>query len=374
MTVSKTIKVDLGDRSYDIIIGQGLLERAGDYIPPCLQGSRVAIITDENVAALHLKTLTAALDGNGLRVETIILPPGESQKSFDALQALLDRLLKANFSRSDTLIAFGGGVIGDLTGFAASVLKRGCGFIQIPTTLLAQVDSSVGGKTAINTPAGKNLVGAFYQPSLVLTDTDVLSTLPDRQLKAGYAEVLKYGLINDRAFFDWLDEHGAKILAGDGAAQSEAIARSCASKAAIVREDEREHGVRALLNLGHTFGHALEAKGGFSDVLLHGEAISAGMLMAFEYGQEIGVCGGQEVKRLRAHLAKLGMPTMATLTPAIKSNPDQLFDYMMQDKKNKNANMTLILAREIGNSYIESNADQSSVKNYLKRACASSEE
>jgi 3-dehydroquinate synthase len=370
MGTPKTIKVDLGDRSYDIIIGAGLLKQADTYLIDRLNGGRVAIITDENVAGLHLQTLTDALDGHGLSVETIILPPGEGQKSFDVLQDVLGRLLKANFSRSDTLIAFGGGVIGDLTGFAASVLKRGCGFIQIPTTLLAQVDSSVGGKTAINMLAGKNLVGAFYQPSLVLTDTNVLATLPLRQLKAGYAEVLKYGLINDRPFFDWLDQNGAKILAGDADAQSEAIARSCASKAAIVAEDEREQGVRALLNLGHTFGHALEAKGGYSDMLLHGEAISAGMLMAFEYGQEIGVCAGQDVERLRAHLLGLEMPILETLDPAIKSDPGQLFDYMMQDKKNKDTDMTLILAREIGGSYIEPNADQSSVKDYLKRACA----
>lgn len=370
MGPEKIINVDLGDRSYDIVIGSGLLERAADYLNPRLNKGRVAIITDENVASLHLEALTKALDGNGLSVETIILPPGESQKNFDVLQDVLDRLLKANFSRSDTLIAFGGGVIGDLTGFAASVLKRGCGFIQIPTTLLAQVDSSVGGKTAINTPAGKNLVGAFYQPSLVLTDTNILATLPARQLKSGYAEVLKYGLINDRAFFEWLDKNGAKILAGDADTQSEAIAKSCESKAAIVREDEREHGVRALLNLGHTFGHALEAKGGYSDALLHGESISAGMLMAFEYGQEIGVCAGHDVERLRAHLVKLNMSVLETLKPEIKSDPDQLFAYMMRDKKNKNADMTLILARKIGGSYIEPNADRSTVKNYLKRACS----
>ena len=365
----KTINVDLGDRSYDIVIGAGLLSQANAYLNDRLNSKRVAVITDQNVANLHLKTLTDSLKSLDLEIETIILPPGESQKSFDVLQSVLEKLFQANFSRSDTLIAFGGGVIGDLTGFAASVLKRGCGFIQIPTTLLAQVDSSVGGKTAINTPAGKNLVGAFYQPSLVLTDTNVLKTLPERQLKAGYAEVLKYSLINDRPFFDWLDQNGAKILAGDAAAQSEAIGISCASKAAIVREDEREQGVRALLNLGHTFGHALEAKGGYSDVLLHGEAISAGMLMAFEYGQEIGVCSGQDVERLRAHLELLHMPTLKTLASEIKSDPDQLFDYMMQDKKNTNSDMTLILAREIGGSYIEPHADQDSVRKYLKRVC-----
>lgn len=369
MSDVRTINVDLSERSYDIVIGSGLLSQASAYVHQCLNGKRVAIITDENVAGLHLKTLTDSLAGLDVHIETIILPPGEGQKSFDVLQDVLERLFTAKFSRSDTLIAFGGGVIGDLTGFAASVLKRGCGFIQIPTTLLAQVDSSVGGKTAINTLAGKNLVGAFYQPSLVLTDTDVLATLPERQLKAGYAEVLKYGLINDREFFDWLDENGTKILAGDAAAQSEAIGRSCASKAAIVREDEREHGERALLNLGHTFGHALEAKGGYSDALLHGEAISAGMLMAFEYSQDIGVCAGQDVERLRGHLEKLDMPTLKSLPGEIKSDPDQLFDYMMQDKKNKNSDMTLILAREIGGSYIEPHADQASVKDYLKRVC-----
>lgn len=370
MGAPTVINVDLGERSYDIVIGSGLLKQAHAYLNTCLKGKRVAIITDENVSTLHLKTLEDALGGWGLSLETIILPAGERQKSFDVLQNVLDRLLNAKFSRSDTLIAFGGGVIGDLTGFAASILKRGCGFIQIPTTLLAQVDSSVGGKTAINTPAGKNLVGAFYQPSLVLTDTDMLATLPNRQLKAGYAEILKYGLINDREFFDWLDEYGTKILAGDKVAQSHAIAKSCQAKAAIVREDEREQGVRALLNLGHTFGHALEAKGGYSDLLLHGEAISAGMLMAFEYGREIGICDGQDVDRLRAHLEKLKMPVLNTLDVDIISDPDHLFDFMMQDKKNMDTNMTLILAREIGESYIEPNADQTSVKEFLRRACA----
>ena len=369
----QNIKVELGDRSYDIIIGSGLLAQAGEYIAPLLTGGRVAIITDENVAGFHLDTLTNALGELSLTLETIVLPAGESQKSFDVLQEVLDRLLAAKFSRSDTLIAFGGGVIGDLTGFAASVLKRGCGFIQIPTTLLAQVDSSVGGKTAINTSAGKNLVGAFYQPSLVLTDTDVLSTLSQRQLKAGYAEVLKYGLINDPDFFDWLEENGSNILAGDAKLQAEAISRSCASKASIVRQDEREHGVRALLNLGHTFGHALEAKAGYSDTLLHGEAISAGMLMAFEYADNIGVCKRQDVDRVRAHLQKLNMPTLDTLAAELKSDPDQLFTYMTQDKKNMNTDMTLILARGIGKSYIEPQADQSNVRAYLKLACAGSD-
>ena len=361
----KTISVDLGDRAYDIVIGPGLLARAAEYLLPVLSGRRVAIITDENVAGLHLERLTTALSGQGLEIETIILPPGEGQKSFEVLQSVLAQLLAANFGRSDTLIAFGGGVIGDLTGFAASILKRGCQFVQIPTTLLAQVDSSVGGKTAINTPAGKNLVGCFYQPKLVLSDTDVLATLPERQLKAGYAEVVKYGLINDPDFFAWLEVNAGKILAGDSEAQVHAVEISCAAKAAIVREDEREHGVRALLNLGHSFGHALEAMGGYSDALLHGEAISAGLLMAHEFSHLQGLCPGQDVERLRMHLQNLGMPVLDELPAALKNDSEALFRYMMQDKKNKNNDLTLILTKGIGKSYVEKSADKQAVAKFL---------
>lgn len=365
---AETLSVDLGDRSYPIHIGAGLLTDARSLLGPHIGAGRIAVITDETVAGLHLQTL---LDGVGIdNVETIILAPGESTKSFATLQDVLDTLLKANFSRDDTLIAFGGGVIGDLTGFVAAVLKRGCRFIQIPTTLLAQVDSSVGGKTAINTSAGKNLVGSFYQPKCVLIDTDVLSTLDPRQMRAGYAEVLKYALINDPGFFGWLEENAGALLAGDQTTLRRAILTSCTAKADIVKRDERERGDRALLNLGHSFAHALEAKAGYDGTLLHGEAVSVGMLMAFEYAQSLGHCPGQDVQRLRAHLRRTDMLTLSDLPTSITHDPEQLFAYMGQDKKNTKTDMKLILATGIGKAFIEPKADQESVLNYLKQACS----
>lgn len=365
-----SVVVDLGARSYPIHIGSGILAGAASYIAPHLKGQKIAIITDENVAALHLEALLAPLSAEGLSVEVLILPAGENEKSFARLEDVLGRLLEMNFSRSDTLIAFGGGVIGDLTGFAASILKRGCGFIQIPTTLLAQVDSSVGGKTAINTGAGKNLVGAFYQPQMVLTDTDVLQTLPLRELKSGYAEVLKYSLIDTLEFFEWLEHNGAALLAGDAAAQGHAISVSCRAKAKIVREDEFEHGRRALLNLGHSFGHALEGRAGFDGSVLHGEAVNAGMLMAFEYSRDMGLCADGDVQKLRAHLQSLDLPMFADMPAKVISDPAALFDYMMRDKKNTNDDQALILTRGIGRCFIEPRADQASVQSYLQNACA----
>jgi len=363
------LNVDLGARSYPIHIGAGLLADVRSLLEPHIGNGRIAIITDETVAGFHLQTLLAGLDVDN--VETIVLPEGESTKSFAVLQDVLDTLLKANFSRDDTLIAFGGGVIGDLTGFVAAILKRGCRFVQIPTTLLAQVDSSVGGKTAINTPAGKNLVGSFYQPKCVLIDTDILETLNARQMRAGYAEVLKYALINDREFFDWLEENAVALLNGDAATLRRAILTSCAAKADIVKRDERERGERALLNLGHSFAHALEAKAGYDNTLLHGEAVSAGMLMAFEYAQTLGLCSGQDVQRLRAHLRKQNMPTLSDLPAAITHDPKQLFAFMGQDKKNTKTDMKLILTRGIGKAFIEPKADQASVLNYLIKVCNS---
>lgn len=369
MLQMKTITVDLGDRSYPIHIGQNLLGNAYAYLKPHLTGKRIAIITDENVAPLHLDILLASFKDTDVVVKTIIIPAGEGEKSFTRLQDVLGQLLDANFSRSDTIVAFGGGVVGDLSGFVASILKRGCGFIQIPTTLLAQVDSSVGGKTAINTPAGKNLVGAFYQPQLVLADTDVLGTLPLRQLKAGYAEVLKYSLIDSPDFFDWLEENAAKLFACEASALAYAVAKCCQAKADIVKADEREHGCRALLNLGHSFGHALEGLAGFDGSVLHGEAVNAGMLMAFEYSQSQGLCKGQDVARLRAHLRKLNLTTLADLPEGVRADPEVFFAYMMRDKKNKDDDLTLILARGIGASFIESRAEKASVKAYVKQAC-----
>ena len=367
--ITERIDVDLGERAYPIHIGQDLLTNAHSYLEPHLRGSKIAIITDENIAPLHLQALKSGLEGNGLHITVIILPAGESTKSFAHLQGVLAQLLAENFSRSDTLIAFGGGVIGDLTGFAASMLKRGCGFIQIPTTLLAQVDSSVGGKTAINTKAGKNLVGSFYQPRCVLTDLDVLQTLPKRELKAGYGEVLKYGLIDSPDFFGWLEANGQDVIAGKVDALQYATAYSCCAKAAIVKADEREHGRRALLNLGHSFAHAIEGMAGYDGTVLHGEAVSAGMLMAFEYSQEQGLCSGQDAERVRKHLQKLNLETMATLPPMVRENPQAFFDFMMRDKKNKQDGLTLILAHGIGKAFIKENTDKNSVQAFVNTAC-----
>jgi len=365
----ETIIVDLAERSYPIHIGGGLLANAGELLAQHIGGGRTAIITDATVANLHLKSLLSGLGGDP--VETIVLPPGEATKSFDALQDVLDQLLRANFTRDDTLIAFGGGVIGDLTGFVASILKRGCQFIQIPTTFLAQVDSSVGGKTAINTGAGKNLVGQFYQPKCVLISTDVLDTLDARQMRAGYAEVLKYALINDPVFFNWLEGNAHAILSHDQTALRTAIATSCAAKAAIVKRDEFERGERALLNLGHTFGHALEAAAGYDGRLLHGEAVSAGMLMAFEYAEDVGLCPEQDVERLRTHLTAHNMSMPTDLPKSLKQDPEALLAYMGRDKKNTGSDINLILTRGIGKAFVHRAADRASLLKYLKKACNS---
>ena len=361
--VTKSVTVDLGHRSYDIIIGDNLLSQAGLLIEPHLKARRTAIVTDENVYALHGKTIETAL--SAYETHVIVLPAGESQKSFEGLQIVLDKLFEAGFDRNDTIIAFGGGVIGDLTGFTASIYKRGCQFIQIPTTLLAQVDSSVGGKTAINNKYGKNLIGAFYQPQLVIADTTVLKTLPVRELKAGYAEVLKYGLLGDRAFFDWLDENGPDVLALRPEAIAHAIAISCQTKGRIVAADEKERGERALLNLGHTFAHALELEARYSGDLLHGEAVSAGMEMAFEFSALQGHCSQNDVSTLKKHLDKTGLVSIADLTHILK-NPDALIGHMDQDKKNEGGNLTLILAKSIGDSFVQKGASRSEAHAYLK--------
>ena len=357
-----TVSVDLGPRSYEIIIGENLLPKAADYLAPHLKAKRVAIVTDENVYDLHGKTLEAAL--SDYETHMIIRPAGENQKSFDGLQAVLNALFKAGFDRNDTVVAFGGGVIGDLTGFAASVFKRGCQFIQIPTTLLSQVDSSVGGKTAINNSYGKNLIGAFYQPKLVLADTTVLKTLPKRELKAGYAEVVKYGLLGDRGFFNWLDENGQDVLDLKTEAIAQAIAVSCETKARIVAADERERGERALLNLGHTFAHALEIEAGYSGDLLHGEAVSAGMEMAFDFSAAQGLCGAKDAAKVKAHFKMLGLTSINDITPLLK-DPGTLLAHMDQDKKNEGGALTLILARAIGEAFVQKAAPREAVLNYL---------
>lgn len=357
-----SVIVDLGARSYDIVIGENLLVHAGELLAPHLKAKRVAIITDENVHALHGKTLEAAL--SNYETHVFIRPDGESQKSFDGLKAVLNALFKAGFDRNDTVIAFGGGVIGDLTGFAASIYKRGCQFVQIPTTLLSQVDSSVGGKTAINNEYGKNLIGAFYQPKLVLADTSVLKTLPERELKAGYAEVVKYGLLGDREFFNWLDKNGADVLALKPKAIAHAVAVSCKTKARIVAADERERGERALLNLGHTFAHALEIEAGYSGDLLHGEAVSAGMEMAFEFSAGQGLCAAEDVARLKSHFNTLGLTSIKDVAPLFK-DADKLLAHMDQDKKNEGGALTLILARAIGDAFVQKSAPREAVLNYL---------
>jgi len=358
------VRVDLGARSYDIIIGTELLSQAGDLVKPHLKKDRVAVITDTNVMALHGAQLKSGLEKAGITPHFIIRPPGENQKSFEGLQAVLDALFELAFDRQDMVIAFGGGVIGDLTGFAARVFKRGCPFIQIPTTLLAQVDSSVGGKTAINSSYGKNLIGAFYQPQLVLADNNVLKTLGERELKAGYAEVLKYGLLGDLEFFNWLDENGADVLSLNPQALTHAVSVSCQTKARIVAEDELERGARALLNLGHSFGHALELEAGYGGDLLHGEAVSAGMLMAFEFSAAQGLCPQGDVSRLETHLSAHNLIQPHDLTNLIKA-PDRLISHMDQDKKNEGGDLTLILARKIGESFVQKQAPRADLHAYL---------
>lgn len=353
-TTTERLGVDLGERSYDILIGNGLLADAGRLIAPVLRAPRVAVITDQNVVdAGHLATLETALAAADIAFRTIILEPGEQTKDFAHLERVIGDLLAGGIDRKTTLIALGGGVIGDLTGVCAALTLRGVDFVQVPTTLLAQVDSSVGGKTAINTAQGKNLVGAFYQPRLVLADTDVLDTLPTRELKAGYAEVVKYGVIDMPDFFDWLEGNGPALLAGNAAARRHAILTCCDAKARIVSSDETEQGQRALLNLGHTFGHALEAETGYGGGLLHGEAVAIGMVMALTLSTRLGHCPGNDAARLRAHLDATGLPADFARLNAGGWTADRLLAHMMKDKKTEDGKLTFILARAIGAAFIE---------------------
>ena len=346
------VRVALDSRSYDILIEQGALDRAGTHLAGYARKGRLVVVTDANVAATQLPRLEASLRAANVAVEPIILPPGEQTKSWRHLEELLDALLALEIERGDHVVALGGGVIGDLVGFAASILKRGCHFIQVPTTLLAQVDSSVGGKTAINAKAGKNLVGSFYQPSLVLIDPSTLDTLPARETRAGYAEVVKYGLIDDPVFFAWCETLGHKLLAGDVQAREYAIERSVTAKAAIVADDEREtSGRRALLNLGHTFGHALEADTGFSDLLLHGEAVAAGTALAFRYSARLGLCTVEDAERVTAHLKAVGLPHDLA-SAHVKANGAALVAYMLHDKKMAAGTLSFLLARGIGQTFL----------------------
>jgi 3-dehydroquinate synthase len=362
-----TIPVALGARSYDVVIEAGLLARAADWLAPLSRGRRMAIVTDENVLP-HLATVQASLTAAGVASEAVVLPPGEATKSWAMLEELTDRLLDLGVERGDHVVALGGGVIGDLVGFACSILKRGCGFVQIPTTLLAQVDSSVGGKTAINSRAGKNLIGAFHQPALVLIDPQVLDTLPVRHVRAGYAEVVKYGLIDDPDFFAWCEENAAALIAGDADARLYAIAHSVAAKARIVAEDERETtGARALLNLGHTFGHALEAEAGFSDRLLHGEGVAAGMALAYRYSAARGLAPQGDVDRVATHLRAIGLPD-GVAAAGITANGETLVAHMLHDKKMEAGTLPFLLARGIGGTFLDKSVDLADVRAFLDRA------
>ena len=359
-----TIPVALGEHSYDVVIEAGLLARAGERLAPLARGRTMAIVCDENVRA-HLATLQRALAAAGVPSEAIVLPPGEGTKSWAMLERLTDRLLDLGVERGDHVIALGGGVIGDLAGFACAVLKRGCGFVQVPTTLLAQVDSSVGGKTAINARAGKNLIGAFHQPALVLIDPDVLDTLPERQVRAGYAEVVKYGLIDDAGFFAWCEANAAALIAGDAAVRAHAIAHSVAAKARIVGEDERETtGRRALLNLGHTFGHALEAEAGFSDRLLHGEAVAAGMALAFAYSARRELAPAADAQRVAEHLRAVGLPDGAA-AGGIAASGETLVAHMLHDKKMDAGTLPFLLARGIGRTFLDRSVDLADVRAFM---------
>jgi 3-dehydroquinate synthase len=367
----QTVRVELANRSYDISIGDGILARSGPAIAALLRRPFTVIVTDSNVASHHLAGLEAVLATAGITHEHIILPPGEHTKSFAHLEQLCRALLAHELERSDTIIALGGGVIGDLVGFAAAILKRGCNFIQIPTTLLAQVDSSVGGKTAIDTPEGKNLIGAFHQPSLVIADTRLLETLPSRQMRAGYAEIVKYGLIDSPGFFEWLDQHGSDLLAGESTALAHGVRESCLRKAAIVTEDERETtGARALLNLGHTFGHALEAELGFGETLLHGEAVAIGCALAFGYSAHVGLCPNHDLQRLLAHLKRLGLPVHPRQA-GITCSGARLVHHMMQDKKRSGGTLPFVLARGIGAAYLAKDVALESISAYLDQVIAS---
>ena len=358
------VPVPLPGRAYDILIGKGLIDRAGSLLKEKFPGRRFGIVTDTEVAKAQLPRLTASLDAAGLAHSAIILPNGESTKSFQRLGEVVDGLLAARLERGDLVIALGGGVIGDLAGFAAAVTRRGMRFVQMPTSLLAQVDSSVGGKTGINSPHGKNLIGAFHQPSLVLADLDALDTLPPREFAAGYAEVAKYGLIDDAPFFFWLEEHRREIFEG-GPARAEAIARACAAKTRFVLEDEMETGVRALLNLGHTFGHALEKATGYSSRLLNGEGVAIGMVLANGFSARIGLAPSQDTSRVEAHLRGAGLPTRLADIPGDLPPTDVLMDAIAQDKKVVRGALTFILTRGIGQSFIEKNVDPAAIRQFL---------
>lgn len=362
----RKVRVDLGDRSYDILIGPGLIAAAGHEIAARLKGRKMAVITDENVAPRYLEPLMASLKERDIDAVSLVLPAGEKTKSFEHLIPVCETVLGARIERNDAVIALGGGVIGDLTGFAAGIVRRGSRFIQIPTSLLAQVDSSVGGKTGINSPHGKNLIGVFHQPDLVLADTDVLDTLSEREFRAGYAEVAKYGLIDKPDFFAWLEANWQAVFAG-GSARIEAIAVSCQAKADVVAADERENGLRALLNLGHTFGHALEAATEYDSArLVHGEGVSIGMVLAHQFSARMNLASPDDASCVEAHLKAVGLPTRMSEIPGTLPPAERLMDAIAQDKKVKGGKLTFILTRGIGQSFVADDVPSSEVLNFLR--------
>jgi 3-dehydroquinate synthase len=358
------VQVALGTRAYGIVIGRGLLASLGARIKALRPGARAAVVTDQTVARHHLPAAEAALKSAGIESAHVIVPDGEGSKSYATFETVCEAIIAARIERGDLVVALGGGVIGDLAGYAAASVRRGVDYVQVPTTLLAQVDSSVGGKTGINSRHGKNLIGAFHQPVMVIADTALLDTLPKRQFGAGYAEVAKYGLLGDAAFFSWLESNWQDVFTG-GPAREHAIAVCCRAKAGIVARDERETGERALLNLGHTFGHALEAGAGFSDRLLHGEAVALGMVLAFEFSARIGLIGAADAERVRAHLAAVGLPTHLKDIPGGSPGIDELMDLIAQDKKVKRGALTFILVRGIGQAFIANDVGTAEVRAFL---------
>ncbi|PVA11835.1 3-dehydroquinate synthase [Pelagivirga sediminicola] len=366
----RTIHVPLDGRAYDVLVGPGLLARSGALIAPLLRRKRVAVVTDETVGALHLDALREGLAAEGIDMTALALAPGEGTKCWSALERSTEWLLEQQIERGDIVIAFGGGVIGDLVGFAAAILRRGVRFVQIPTSLLAQVDSSVGGKTGINSPKGKNLIGAFHQPSLVLADTHMLRTLKTRDFLAGYGEVVKYGLLGDAGFFEWLEAHAPDMAAGSEEARVHAVARAVQMKADIVARDETEQGERALLNLGHTFGHALEAATGYGDRLLHGEGVAIGCALAFELSARLGLCAQETPSRVRAHLSDMKMKVDLSDIKGDLPDAAGLMALMAQDKKVQDGKLRFILARGIGSAFITSDVPQSAVMAVLEDALA----
>jgi 3-dehydroquinate synthase len=360
-----TVKVDLGPRSYDILIGRGLIQRVGDEILKRLPGVRTAIVTDETVAKLHLAELQASLRARGIDQTTIVVPAGEESKSFAQLTRVVDGILASRVERNDIVIALGGGVVGDLAGFASAIVRRGMRFVQVPTTLLSQVDSSVGGKTGINSSRGKNLVGAFHQPSLVVADSALLDSLPPRVFNAGYAEVAKIGLINDAGFFKWLEGNWRAMAAG-WPERDQAVAIACKAKAATVAADERDEGVRALLNLGHTFGHALEASAGYSDRLMHGEAVAIGMVLAHQFSAHLGLAPQEDAERVVAHLKEVGLPTRIADIPGEPMVAARLMELIHQDKKVTRGKLTFILTHGIGKAFIANDIPATAVTDFLE--------